>query len=177
MNNKLLIIVGVVVIGTLGGVYIRSQHSNNNNQIVPKPTGAMEKTENATTEPTRGMVEKTVTPSGSTNKDEGTMMKNESRYVVYSKTAFETAKGKKRIYFFHAPWCPTCRPADAAFQKDAALIPENVVLFKTDYDTSAELKKQYAVTYQHTFIQVDENGREVTRWNGGAIAELTANIR
>lgn len=105
------------------------------------------------------------------------MVQEESRYIVYSKTAFETAKGKKRIYFFHAPWCPTCRPADAAFQKDAAHIPENVVLFKTDYDTSAELKKQYAVTYQHTFIQVDENGREVTRWNGGAIAELTANIR
>lgn len=177
MNNKLLIILGVVVIIALGGAYIRNQQSSGNGQMMPKPTETMEKTGNATIEPTGGTMEQTGTPGDSMEKDKGTMIKNESRYMVYSKTAFDAAKGKKRVYFFHAPWCPTCRPADAVFQKDAALIPENVILFKTDYDTSTELKKQYAVTYQHTFVQVDENGREVTKWNGGTIAELTANIR
>lgn len=101
----------------------------------------------------------------------------DSRYVGYSQVSFDAAAGKKRVLFFHAPWCPTCKPADAAFQKDAALIPENVVLFKTDYDTSFDLKKKYGVTYQHTFVQVDAKGNEVTKWNGGQLAELTANIQ
>lgn len=102
---------------------------------------------------------------------------NNSRYVSYSKEAFDRVSDKKRVLFFHAPWCPTCRPADAAFQKDAALIPQSVVLFKTDYDTSTELKKKYAVTYQHTFVQVDATGKEVTKWNGGQLSELIANIK
>lgn len=100
-----------------------------------------------------------------------------SRYVTYSQAAFDAAAGKKRVLFFHAPWCPTCRPADAAFQKDSALIPESVVLFKTDYDTSTDLKKKYNVTYQHTFVQVDASGNAVTKWNGGQITELIANIK
>lgn len=100
-----------------------------------------------------------------------------SRYVTYSKAAFDAAKGKRRVYFFHAPWCPTCRPADAQFQANADSIPDEVVLFKTDYDSSTDLKKQYSVTYQHTFVQVDDTGDEITRWSGGGINELVANIK
>lgn len=101
----------------------------------------------------------------------------DSRYVTYSKTAFDGARNKKRVLFFHAPWCPTCKPADVAFEKDATRIPENVILFKTDYDTSSDLKKKYGVTYQHTFVQVDASGNEVTKWNGGQLTELTANVK
>lgn len=56
-------------------------------------------------------------------------------------------------------------------------IPENMVLMKTDYDTYTELKKKYGVTYQHTFVQVDENGNELTKWNGGGVNELEANLK
>ncbi len=104
-------------------------------------------------------------------------VQNESRYVPYNKTAFDAARGRKRVFFFHAPWCPTCRPADAEFQANASSIPQNVVLFKTDYDSSTELKKQYNITYQHTFVQVDDEGNIVTRWSGGGINELIANTK
>lgn len=117
--------------------------------------------------------------SGTTflTKQDTTTPEITSRYLTYSQTAFAAASDKKRVLFFHAPWCPTCRPADAAFQKDSVLIPESVILFKTDYDTSTELKKKYGVTYQHTFVQIDGQGNEVTKWNGGQLTELTANIK
>ena len=101
----------------------------------------------------------------------------QSRYVVYSKTAFEAAREKKRVLFFFAPWCPTCVPADKAFQANLAKIPEDVVLFKTDYDSSTDLKKNYAITYQHTFVLVDANGDEIKKWNGGGLDELVTNTR
>jgi hypothetical protein len=63
------------------------------------------------------------------------------------------------------------------------MIPADVTLFRVNYndtDTDQEekdLAKQYAVTYQHTFVQIDEGGKEVTRWNGGQMPELLENIK
>lgn len=101
----------------------------------------------------------------------------ESRYTEYSKNAFAAAKGKKRVMFFHASWCPTCKAANGEFSGNPDGIPEDVVLFKTDYDKEAELKKQHGITYQHTFVLVDENGKELKKWNGGGLTELAANTK
>lgn len=177
MNRKVLAGVGIIILLSLGAIYIRNQQSSSNGGLIPSPTSVMEKDYDTMTKPTDAMMEKTENENGSMKKDDGAMMENESRYVVYSQTAFDAASGKKRVLFFHAPWCPTCRPADAAFQKNSAQIPEGVVLFKTDYDTSTDLKKKYNVTYQHTFVQVDASGNAVTKWNGGQITELIANIK
>lgn len=106
-----------------------------------------------------------------------TIVETDSRYKPYSLAAFEAARDKKRVLFFHAPWCPTCRPADASFQQNADAIPEDVVLFKTDYDSSTDLKKQYSITYQHTYVLVDDTGREIKKWNGGGIDELVTNTK
>lgn len=103
--------------------------------------------------------------------------RSNDRYVIYSASAFAAAADQKRVYYFHAPWCPTCKVANAEFERNANQIPEDVVLFKTDYDTNGELKKKYAVTYQHTFVQVDSEGNEIAKWNGGGIAELVANVK
>lgn len=99
------------------------------------------------------------------------------RYADYSPQAFEESNDKKRVYFFHASWCPTCKVANEEFSSNPDGIPEDIVLFKTDYDTENDLKKRYGITYQHTFVQVDENGNEVAKWNGGGISELIANVR
>lgn len=56
-------------------------------------------------------------------------------------------------------------------------IPAGVVVFKTDYDSSTDLKKKYAITYQHTFVLVDPNGNEIKKWNGGGVAEIIKNTQ
>ena len=90
---------------------------------------------------------------------------------------YEDNSDKKRVLFFHANWCPTCKAADADFNSNLSEIPGGVVVIKTDYDNEDELKEKYGITYQHTFVQVDENGDEVTKWNGGGTAELIANVK
>lgn len=99
------------------------------------------------------------------------------RYMSYSKAAYAAASGKKRVYFFHAKWCPSCIASNAVFNASPDKIPEDVVVFKTDYDTETELKNKYGITYQHTFVQVDASGKEMKKWNGGDLAELKANIQ
>lgn len=107
----------------------------------------------------------------------GTVMPSSSRYVSYSKAAYDEAADKKRILYFHATWCPICTVVNEELTEKADQIPSDLVVFKTDYDIERELKTTYGVTYQHTFVQVDGAGNKVTAWNGGGIDELRKNIK
>ncbi len=102
-----------------------------------------------------------------------------SRYQIYSTEAVKTAQqaGKTVVLFFHATWCPECKAADKAFKSNLDSIPENVVILKTDYDSNTELKKKYGVTYQHTFVQIDNNGNKITSWISGDVEMLKKNIK
>ena len=99
------------------------------------------------------------------------------RYVEYSSEAFAEATDARRVLYFFAPWCSTCRPTDAEFTAQADQIPPNVILFRVNYDTETKLKQKYNITYQHTFVQVSKNGDEVAKWNGGGMVDLLANLK
>jgi thioredoxin 1 len=57
------------------------------------------------------------------------------------------------------------------------MLPADVVVFKTDYDTEKELKKKYGITYQHTFVLVDNEGNSIKKWNGGGVKELIEELK
>jgi thiol-disulfide isomerase/thioredoxin len=106
------------------------------------------------------------------------MMAKPGSYVAYSADAAKAAATDgKAVVFFHAAWCPTCKAAEAAFTSRAAEIPAGVTILKADYDTESALKAKYGITYQHTFVQVDAQGNQLAKWNGGAIEELAANLK
>lgn len=106
-----------------------------------------------------------------------------SRYVEYSKEVLGATTDKKRVLYFYANWCPTCIPADENFKSNIDRIPEDVVLIRVNYnddqtdDEEKALEDRYGITYQHTFVQIDENGNEITKWNGGQTDELLANLK
>jgi len=64
-----------------------------------------------------------------------------------------------------------------ALKAAVSRIPDDVVLFKIDYDTSAILKIKYGVTYQHAYVQVDRHGNMIAIWNGGDIDALLSKIQ
>ncbi len=104
-----------------------------------------------------------------------------SRFVEYTKESYEIVKDDRHVLFFFANWCPTCRPADAELEARSSEIPENLKVIRVNYndtETDADeqaLANEYGITYQHTFILL-ENGQEVKRWNGGAIDELLSRV-
>lgn len=107
----------------------------------------------------------------------------ESRYVLFSPEVLSATAHTRRVLFFYANWCPTCRPADARFTEDMSQIPSDVTLIRVNYnDTDTDqaekdLARQYGITYQHTFVQIDGDGAVVTQWNGGQIDELNSNLK
>lgn len=87
-------------------------------------------------------------------------------YEVYSADKLAKANDGKVVLFFRASWCPTCKAADADIRAHLGAIPGNVTILDVDYDTHADLKKKYGVTYQHTFVQVDAQGNALKKWSG-----------
>jgi len=102
---------------------------------------------------------------------------NSKRYLAYNETeALAAAQTGKVVLFFHAAWCPTCKSAHENIINNLNKIPENVTIFKLDYDTEKELKKKYEVTYQHTFVQIDANGEAIHMWSGGELDMILEQI-
>jgi thioredoxin 1 len=106
-----------------------------------------------------------------------------TQYLPYTKEVLDSSKSTRRVLYFYASWCPTCIPADADFQKNISQLPSDVTVIRVNYndpETDAEekaLATKYAVTYQHTFVQIDAEGNGLTKWNGGATKELLAKIK
>lgn len=161
MKNPIIIFVLVVIFAVVGiGVYSFSQKSSSQSDTVMKKDDI------------------------SIQKDEG--VKDESigsRYVEYSKGAYDQAANKRRVLYFYATWCPSCKQANADFTANPNKIPEDMVVLRVNYndpDTDQEekdLAKKYGITYQHTFVQIDAQGNQLTKWNGGQTDELLENIK
>lgn len=85
-------------------------------------------------------------------------------YHNYDPQSFAAASNDTRVLFFHAPWCPMCRNDDAMLQKTP--LPEGVMVYKVDFDNAADLRKQYGVVMQDTFVLVDARGKKAAQWVG-----------
>jgi len=96
-------------------------------------------------------------------------------YISYAdyqadKAAYDA--GGDVVLFFSASWCPTCQRADKNLKGSG--VPEGLTVVKADYDSSTALKKQYGVTVQHTFVQVDPSGEALAKFTGSDTAEEIA---
>ena len=108
---------------------------------------------------------------------------SDSQYLPYSPETFTSRSASRRVLFFYANWCPTCRPIDNELRQNEAQIPADVIVYRVNYNdtdtdqTDKELAAKYNITYQHTFVQVDQNGNALATWNGGGLSQLIANLK
>ncbi len=155
MNKSNALVIGLVIVGVLAVVgFLLLGRSSNSDKSSPQ--------EISTTQSDSQMV---------------------GRYVEYKSGTLEMNKDKRRVLYFYANWCPTCRPADANFKANVDKIPEDVVVVRVNYDDSdtdeeeEQLADKYGITYQHTFVEIDGDGKEVQKWNGGAMDELLSRLQ
>lgn len=97
-------------------------------------------------------------------------------YEDYNPEKLARANNAPVVLYFHATWCPSCISTDRILKKKITTLPTGTSVLKVDYDTAIDLKAQYDITYQHTFVQVDAQGVELARWSGGAIDGIAANL-
>lgn len=165
--KKLALVSAVLILGGLAGVLWMVSR-----QEIPNDSRMMTQTDN-----------KSVGLSDDKDKsnppDE---IRYDSNYRDYEEFDFAKNSNQKRVLFFHASWCPTCKIADRGFLDNLELIPKDVIVYKVSYnddfvsDEDQVLARKYGITYQHTYVIVDEMGEAVKKWNGGGVEELTMNL-
>lgn len=144
--------------------------------VSPAPPEAMPLEEKAPSEHT----DATSTAATSTGMDKV----SKATYVGFSRGAYDKAltENVPVMLYFYANWCPTCRaqePQNIGLFKNLDL---NVQAFRVNFndsetdDEEKKLAKAFGVTYQHTFIFLDRNGKEITRKVGGIAPEELRNL-
>lgn len=114
-----------------------------------------------------------------TNESAGSTMMSAGTYEPYAPAKIATASASHDVVlFFRASWCPTCKAVDADIKARLKDIPAHLTILDVNYDDSADLKKKYGVTYQHTFVQVDAQGNLVKKWSGSpTLAALISEVK
>ncbi len=163
-NTKSKVVLFFLLIFIISGlIYFKSQESripvvidiNNAREEFEIPEGVMED----------GVIEG-VFDNGTTTKEIV-----EGEYSAYSENKVSRANdGAKVVLFFNASWCPTCQSVDR--ELTSSEIPEGLLILSVDYDSYITLKKEYEVTYQHTFVQVDGDGNMIKKWSGGDLKNI-----
>lgn len=98
-------------------------------------------------------------------------------YKDYDAADVATNTGRK-VLFFYAPWCPQCRALEQSIQ--AGTIPSGVTIYKTDFDSSTELRQKYGVNLQTTLVEIDSNGtkiRSYTAYDTPNLATVIAEMK
>lgn len=159
MDKKIVSIIVIVLVIIVGAVYFVNKRTNT--MLSPENTG-------------KEMMKKDTSSTGGS-----TALPQSGRYQDYSPEAVAAAQkaGNRVVLSFSAAWCPFCKAADEAFKSRTNQIPEDVTLLKVDYDNSTDLKRRYGVTYQHTFVQINNSGDLVTKWSGGDIDLLRDSVK
>ena len=85
------------------------------------------------------------------------------------------AKKGPVVLFFHAGWCPSCKDSMRKLESRKDELGD-ITVFVVDYDAAKREKRKYGVTYQHTFVQIDSQGKELSKWSGGDVDEILDNV-
>lgn len=173
MKTRSQIIIGIIILLAISMVAYASMQDKVESEVMMKET-MMEKPE------VESMMKDTMMekPEDQTiMKDDSAMMEKKGVYVPYSPEVIANATGDI-VLFFRAPWCPSCQTLEKDIQANLGKIPATLTLVDVDYDSSKDLKIKYGVTYQHTFVQVDNTGTLLKKWSGsGTLDALLAEIK
>ncbi len=161
------IVIGIILLVVVSGGFLMLNNSNSST------------TENQVATQTKTNQNETDESQPTAQVDDASLAQ---RYVDYSEVnlASSTENDGKAVLFFAAlAWCPSCQVADKDIQANFDKVPSDVTILKVDYDTAKDLKQKYAITMQDTFVQVDSQGDEITRWNSGGqgVQALLANAK
>ena len=191
---KIIALVGVIVIAILGVGYFTTSNEPAGSQNVvteTESTGTPTATGDRPTTPSPistapdeapDSVEPVVTETEEAQEDIPAITTTvdapvPGSYETYSASALAASDADTKVLFFHASWCPSCRALESNIIANQADIPEGVAIFKANYDTETQLKRDFGVVRQHSIVVLNSNGVQ----QGGVthpatLSQLIANL-
>ncbi len=121
----------------------------------------------------------TTSPSSPENLESAENNKAQGEYITVAEYESNSEKytNSKKVYFFHASWCPICKSIEKDFKSDLSQIPENTVIIEADFDKETQLRKDFGVTTQYTFVQFNDNGSQIAKWSATSTDKALGGIQ
>ncbi len=88
---------------------------------------------------------------------------NQYNYVVYSAEKIKNAT-KLNVLFFNDSNSESIKELKKNLQQSK--IHDWLVMYEIDFNTNEGLKTKYSITAPHTFVQVDNEGKAIRKWEG-----------
>ena len=98
-------------------------------------------------------------------------------YKEYSETDIAKLKNKDIILFFSSYWCVICEAIDTEIKNEIDALSNDLVILKVDFDLNKELKEQYDVNIQHTFVKIDHKGNILKKWQSFNLENLLKQLQ
>lgn len=97
--------------------------------------------------------------------------------VLFTDLAAAEALAEKApvVLFFAADWCPDCQADLKEINANGSEL-KDIIVVVLDYDKEKAVKRQYGVTVQDTFVQIDAGGMKLGAWNGGGVAGILQRV-
>ena len=149
-----IIILAIIIAGAVAYVAMMRQQNTDTPSSTAQPQ---------TTQESTGTAE---TPAPTTTQP--------GAYLDYNADSVAKTAGRK-ILFFYAPWCPQCRALEQSIK--ASTIPSGVTIFKTDFDSSTELRQKYGVSIQTTLVEIDSAGNKIQSYTAYNTPDLQTVIK
>lgn len=100
-----------------------------------------------------------------------------AQYLSYSASAVAANHGQEAYaLFFHAPWCPVCVGMEADIKASLSDFPAGSKIFKADFDTELDLRKQYGITTQSTIVIIGQDGKVVEKLTGPKASRISSSL-
>lgn len=171
MNKNVGVTIVVIVFLIVSGGIYASLNSTNEAMIVKEQMEQETITNQKMTEE-KAMMEK------ETMEEKNVIMKAGSYEAYAPEKVILASATHDVVLFFRASWCPTCRTVDTDIKANLSKIPSNLSILDVDYDNSTLLKQKYGITYQHTFVQIDQDGNIIKKWSGSpTLTSLVAEVK
>lgn len=165
-NKKITIFIASALVFVAGAIFLlATQNTQKDNQSANSTSTTQTNTPSTNTE---SQTTAQTTPSTSPGV-----------FIDFADYTADPSKysNSKKIYFFHAEWCPVCKGIEQEINNDPSRIPNGVTLIKVDFEQETRLRKDYEVTYQYTFVQIDNDGKEVAQWTASNLDKVIAGIK
>lgn len=182
-NKIILFVVATVLV--FGIVYMLTSSSDKSDKSAVTSTASNPSTStkvempnmNATTE-TPASNQETVSPVEEVKKDTA-VTASSNKYITINDYNSDKQQytDNKKVLFFHASWCPVCQGIEKEINADPARIPTGTTIIKTDYDSNTDLRKKYGITYQYTFVQIDNEGNQLKKWSATSLDKALNSVQ
>jgi len=86
-------------------------------------------------------------------------------YLNFTHESFDSLAGNTRAICFMSDWNVYDEKVDLEIRSSDKRIPQDVVIFRADFDTEYELKKKYSIDIKHECLIFDKQGSITKRVN------------